>query len=444
MKSITVLATSIALSTTLFAADKFEATLKGHAILPAASFVSVPDEAGKLLKTNGKFAGKKRVDELGVIEGNSNGRPTGVKYPFDAQPVQGHSGIVNLGDNKFAIITDNGLGNKMNSKDSALFYNIYEIDFKSGEFKREKTVFLKDPNKQVPFLLVNEATDSRYLTGGDFDPESIQFLGDFVYIGDEFGPYIIKTDKDGNVVKVVETIVDGKVVKSPDNPSLALPSSPTSKLPSFEVTRSKGFEGMASSKDKTKLYPLLEGALFDANTGKKENVDGKDYLRILEYDVQTDAFTGKSWKYILEDNSHAIGDFNMIDEKYGLIIERDNAEGTKDKACKSGDDKTKCFDDPANFKRVYKIELGDDSVAKKVAYIDLMDIKDPDGVAKKPLVDGKFVFPFFTIEDVDIVDDSHIVVGNDNNYPKSSSREPNVADDNELILLEVKDFLNAK
>ena len=52
-------------------------------------------------------------------------------------------------------------------------------------------------------------------------------------------------------------------------------------------------------------------------------------------------------------------------------------------------------------------------------------------------------FPFFTIENVDVVDATHIVVGNDNNLPFSSSREPNKADDNELILLEVGDFLMA-
>jgi hypothetical protein len=44
---------------------------------------------------------------------------------------------------------------------------------------------------------------------------------------------------------------------------------------------------------------------------------------------------------------------------------------------------------------------------------------------------------------VDIVDARHIVVGNDNNLPYSSSREPNRADDNELILLEVGDFMKA-
>jgi len=53
-------------------------------------------------------------------------------------------------------------------------------------------------------------------------------------------------------------------------------------------------------------------------------------------------------------------------------------------------------------------------------------------------------FPFFTIENVDIVDDRHIVVGNDNNLPFSSSREPNKADDNEMVLLEVGELLKAR
>ena len=60
------------------------------------------------------------------------------------------------------------------------------------------------------------------------------------------------------------------------------------------------------------------------------------------------------------------------------------------------------------------------------------------------LVNGALSFPFFTIENVDVVDATHIVVGNDNNLPFSSSRDPNKADDNELVLLEVGDFLKAR
>ncbi|MNF04225.1 hypothetical protein D3C80_2036960 [compost metagenome] len=76
-----------------------------------------------------------------------------------------------------------------------------------------------------------------------------------------------------------------------------------------------------------------------------------------------------------------------------------------------------------------------------MAYIDLLNIQDPQKLARKPLNNGVLTFPFFTIENVDVVDGSHIIVGNDNNFPFSSSREPNVADDNEFILLDVKALL---
>ncbi|WP_245846652.1 hypothetical protein ACSTAY_17750 [Vreelandella alkaliphila] len=49
-----------------------------------------------------------------------------------------------------------------------------------------------------------------------------------------------------------------------------------------------------------------------------------------------------------------------------------------------------------------------------------------------------------TIENVDRVDESTIVVANDNNYPFSIGRQQGRADDNELILLNVEDFLNAQ
>jgi hypothetical protein len=213
------------------------------------------------------------------------------------------------------------------------------------------------------------------------------------------------------------------------------------------VRRSKGFEGMAASPDGKKLYALLEGAMWDAQGKVFEQIESKHYLRVLEFDVATEQWTGRHWKYVMEANHHAIGDFNMIDATTGLIIERDNGEGTADKACPEGQKRTDCFHDLAKFKRVYKVELSDanaGAAVRKVGYIDLMAIQDPKGLARKPLTNGVLTFPFFTIENVDVVDARHIIVGNDNNLPFSSSREPNTADDNEFILLDVADLLNAR
>jgi hypothetical protein len=428
-----------------WAQQAYPATLAGHAVLPAASFIAAPKDAPADLQTSGKFTTSTRVDKLASVEGLSAGRPTGISLPFKGQPLQGHSGIKHMPDGSFWILTDNGAGSKANSPDFALYLNHYKVDFKTGKFNRLNTIFLHDPDKKVPFRIVHESTKARYLTGSDFDTESFQFAGGALWIGDEFGPFLIKADLKGKVLAVFETQVDGKVVRSPDHPAITAPGAPNQEV-KFQVRRSKGFEGMAVSKDGSKLYALLEGALWDEANKAPEVLDGKQFLRVLEFDVKAEQWTGRHWKYVLEANHHAIGDFNMISDSTGLIIERDNGEGTADKACPEGQKRSDCFHDLAKFKRVYKVELSEANVGgpmRKIGYIDLMAIADPHKLARKPLNDGVLTFPFFTIENVDMVDETHIVVGNDNNLPFSSSREPNKADDNELVLLDVAEFLRA-
>ena len=435
----------VTLAAPLQAQTAFPATLAGHMVMPAQSFIAAPKDAPQDLQSSGKFTTGKRVEAMGTVEGQSAGRPTGVSLPFKGQALQGHSGIKKMPDGSFWILTDNGFGSKANSSDAMLFLNRYSIDFKSGSMKRLETIFLHDPDKKVPFRIVHEGSSKRYLTGSDFDTESFQFAGGALWIGDELGPWLIKADLQGKVLALFVTLVDGKVVRSPDHPAVTTPAAPGGMV-DFQVRRSRGFEGMAASKDGSKLYALLEGALWNAATKANENLDGKDYLRVLEFDVKSESWTGRHWKYVLESNGNAIGDFNMIDGSTGLIIERDNGEGTADKACPEGQKRTDCFHDLAKFKRVYKVELNDANAGgalRKIAYIDLMTIADPNKLARKPLNNGVLTFPFFTIENVDVVDARHIIVGNDNNLPFSSSREPNKADDNELILLEVADFLKA-
>lgn len=445
MAAVTLVSSPLYAQTAGPAAGVFAATLAGHVVMPANSFIAAPKDAPQDLQVSGKFTTGKRVDAVGTVEGLSAGRPTGVSLPFKGQPLQGHSGIQKMPDGTFWILTDNGFGAKANSPDSMLYLNRYRIDFKSGGMKRLETIFLHDPDKKVPFRIVHEGSKQRYLTGSDFDTESFQFAGGALWIGDEFGPFLIKADMKGNVLAVFDTLVEGKVVRSPDHPAVATPGTPGGAV-DFQVRRSKGFEGMAASKDGSKLYALLEGTLWDASSKANENLDGKDFLRVLEFDVKSEAWTGRHWKYLLEGNSYAIGDFNMVDATTGLIIERDNGEGTADKACPEGQKRTDCFRDIARFKRVYKVELSDANAGgpvRKIGYIDLMNIADPARLARKPLNNGVLTFPFFTIENVDVVDSAHIVVGNDNNLPFSSSRDPNKADDNELILLEVAEFLKA-
>ena len=430
----------------------FPVTLAGHAFLPAKTFVAPPKDAPKSLAVSGKYTGPggKRVDAVGSLPGTSflsdkdAPRQTGISLPFAGQPVQGFSGIKKAKDGTYWVLQDNGYGSKANSSDAMLIFHRVKPDWKKGSVSLVESLFLHDPDGKLPFTVVNEGTKSRYLTGMDLDIESIQPIGENFWFGDELGPYLVKTDRKGKVLAFFETQVDGKVIKSPDHYAVTTPAVPGQF--STPVRRSRGFEGMAAAKDGSKLYPLLEGPLWNAEEKKWEQKGDREYLRILEFDTVKNEWTGRSWKYLLEQNGNNIGDFNMIDADTGLIIERDNGEDLAEHAC-NGQARPDCQNVPAKFKRVYKISLSDvdaEGFVKKIGHIDLMDINDPQGVAKRGGKNGKFTFPFVTIEDVDVVDSEHLVVANDNNLPYSAGRLPNQQDDNEFILLHAPEFLRAR
>jgi hypothetical protein len=96
---------------------------------------------------------------------------------------------------------------------------------------------------------------------------------------------------------------------------------------------------------------------------------------------------------------------------------------------------------------VFKIDLApnDDGFVRKIGYVDLLDIDDPDGrshAAEEP--DGKFIFPFQGPEGVAVVDARTIAVINDNNLPYNTSRTIGKPDDSEIALLRVPELMAAK
>ncbi|EKF58408.1 hypothetical protein QWE_17438 [Agrobacterium albertimagni AOL15] len=427
----------------------FPAKLVNHAILPANTIIAAPADAPDYLKTSGKFttADRKRADALGSVPGKDGVRPTGLSLPFDGQPLQGFSGIKRMEDGTFWSLSDNGFGSKNNSSDAMLMLHQLTFDWDAGAVNVEKTLFLSDPEKKAPFPIAMEASDKRYLTGADFDLESIQPVADGFWVGEEFGPYMLKFSTEGVLTDVIATKAGEIEVKSPDNPTLVVPANPAAKMPVFNLRRSGGYEGLAISKDGSKLYAMLEGPLY-LEDGSVEKADGLTALRIIELDAASKSWTGKTWLYPLAEGGEAIGDFNMIDDTTALVIERDNGAGVETQAC--ADPKAPaadCFAVPAKHKRIYKIEMTEENAGKavrKIGYIDLMKIEDPDNKKRQGGGEGFYDMPFVTIENVDIIDATHIVVGNDNNLPFSAGRALDKADDNEFVLLEVGDFLAAK
>lgn len=174
----------------------FPSKLAGHALVPAASFLTAPSDAPEDAAMSGKFTTGSRVHEPGTVQGDTGAlhgkRPTGLSLPFVGQPLQGFSGFAmsRADDGSIYVVTDNGFGSKANSPDALLFFHRVMPDFETGTVLIKDTVSLTDPDRKVPFRIAYEGSPSRYLTGTDFDLESIQVVNGEVWIGDEFGPYL--------------------------------------------------------------------------------------------------------------------------------------------------------------------------------------------------------------------------------------------------------------
>lgn len=347
----------------------------------------------------------------------------GIFPPFKGQPVQGFSAALKNGDGTYMVMADNGFGTQDNSSDFLL--RIYQIkpDFRSktsGTAKVQVMSFiqLKDPNKLVPFTIINQNTSDRLLTGADFDPESMQRTADGTYwIGDEFGPYLLHFDKDGILLDAPIALPNpyskGKELRSPQNQLNKANINYVEPL----VQQSGGFEGMALSKDGQFLYPLLEKPLKGETTNQ---------LLISQFDLKKKAYTGNYYLFSLNSKASNIGDFQMYDDKSGIIIERDASQNKLDA-----------------YKRLINVKLNDSGkTIDRTDLVDLMKIDNPNllyGTARNGDIGtgSTFSFPFETIEDVIIENKNTLTVFNDNNFPGSSGRNAKLADDNEIIQIKL-------
>jgi hypothetical protein len=429
---------------------EFPAELAGHAYIPALTLVPPPADAPRDALISGKFAaGPDRVDAPMSVEGNTGGlhgrRGTGLFYPFIGQPVQGFSGFAmnRAEDGSIYALTDNGFGSKVNSPDTLLFFHRVTPDFEDGTVEINETVFLHDPDRVIPFRIAYEGTGERYLTGADFDLESIQVVGDTVWLGEEFGPFLISATLQGRVTGVYPTVYEGEEIRSPDHPSLRIPATAGE---DFVVPRSGGYEGMALQPGTGLLWGMLEKPLLDENGETGERV-----LPVMAFDPESREWTGESFLFPLADGATAIGDFNFVDETRALVIERDNGEGDPSLEC-VGEPAPDCFPHPAMVKRVVLIDtasVDENGLVRRIGHVDLMNIADPNGLARLETVadrdlSGRFTMPFFTIEDVMLYGENQILVATDNNLPFSSGRQLDEAKHTEFVLLNVPEMLAAE
>lgn len=413
-------------SAALLALSAQAASLVGFASMPADTFSHGP--------TSGQFVA------------SANGRTLPL---LDKQPVQGFSGVLfGKQPGTFDVMPDNGFGNKGNSPDALLRMYTLRPEFRTWDgsqrvgagsitpvqrktgaalasFDRHSAITLHDPDHLVGFTRIADMATYPYigsgpgsadipvdksikkrslLTGADFDIESVRKdKNGNLWFGDEFGPFLLKTDNQGKVLRA-EVPMPG--VMSPSNPYLN-GATPT-------LNNSNGFEGMAINAAGDTLYTLLEGTVVG---------DAPKSLRINAFSVDTEQYTGQQWLYKLDAAGTNIGDMTAVNEHQFLVIERNGTEAVR-------------------FKKIFLIDL---SVVDAEGYVgktevaDLMNLADPHDLN----LDGKdvFTFPFVTIEDVLVLDANTILVMNDNNYP-GSSRDPGIADPNEFLMIKLDTPLN--
>jgi hypothetical protein len=355
-----------------------------------------------------------------------NGAPNAEPAPGSTQPVGGFSALLDApGRDVYWAMPDNGFGNKQNSRSFILRVYRVRADWETGRGREGEVrildwIDLRDPDEQIPFAIVREGSTDRLLTGGDFDPESMRIARDgTLWFGEEFGPFLLHTDATG---KVLDAPIPTPGVRSPDYPGIGAAQ--------VNLARSNGFEGMALSSDRRKLYPSLEGPL----------TSDPDRTRrwIYEFDLRTERYTGTRFQYRVADPNYLVSDFTALGEGRYVVLERDNVENTE-----------------ARHKKAFVIDLGKvgpDGFLLKREVLDLLDVDDPDlispparpgdfGIASP--ADPTFKMPYQTIEAVLPEGKDRLAIVNDTNFG-SRGRNRDLPDYSDFIGVRVPELPERK
>ncbi len=337
---------------------------------------------------------------------------------FESQPVQGISSIKpGPTPGTWWALSDNGFGNKWNSSDYTLCIYLFDLRARAerGADSRaalQAVLELADPGRYFPWRIVNESTPERLLTGADVDPESLVVMPDGTFwVGDELGPWLLHFSSDGELL--APPVEPAPELRSPHHPMVLTGAAAAG------IGSSRGFEAMELMADGKTLLTMLEGPL----TG-----DTSRNVRVQRYDTETGKWLTRTHIYALDADSTSVSELARIDADRYVVLERDDL-----------------FGDAARAKRVYTIDFArsrvDRPMAKKLA-VDLLVIGNGRVLAETIAPEGApFRFPYYCVESIQVLDRRRVVVVNDNNFPATGGRGPQIKDSTEWLWLELQNPL---
>jgi len=324
--------------------------------------------------------------------------------PPSSQIVGGFSAGVKAANGNDLFLVDTGFGPKSSSFSSLL--GLYELKIDYNDFNGlaknvdvVKLLRFHDPDHKLSFPIQadfefygnnpqNYPVDTtikkdRLLTGGDMDPESfrVDYKGN-LWVGDEFGPFLIQLDPSGKVLRKEISIPD---ITSPDNPLLREGEIPTTKT-------STGLEGMAINPQGNKLYPMLEKTVIG---------DPEKTLRIYTFDIDSARFDAGYFLYQLDGKATEIRELVAVNDHEFLTIEQNEHWGSID----------------GQVKKVYLVSIEaveKNGFVKKTLLADLMHLDDPVDLNSDD--NTQFSFPKLTIETIIILNKERLLIANDNNF----------------------------
>lgn len=424
-------------------------------LLAAASPATAHDQSDEGFRLSGWAEIPSTYLHPGPVSGQFAGPANGVTPPYQGQPIPGFSGMIpSRLRGTFIALPDNGFGAQTNSADFVIgFYHVTPRFKTSGDGTTSRgpvavhrhtpfsdprgfldasfiangpvyarTNYYPAPAAQVP--VDPSIKNGRWLTGADFDVESIARMNDgTLWVGEEFGPYLLHFDGDG---QLLGPPVRHPVLRAPQNP--ANTAANPANLPS-----SRGFEAMTRNGDGSKLYLTTEASI--------DSEPDKRLLTIYEFDAHREQYTGRVFRYAKDSsdfitggannatNIFVTGDMTHVAGDRYIVIERDDFQGPPSSV------------NPPRQKKLYLIDLGEvdrvTGLLKKRLLVDLLDIDDPKDIGG-PLAEipaKKFNFPLQSVESVTPVDPFTLLVGLDNNYPGGNGRVPGTPDGTEIITL---------